>query len=85
MRTNMYCILDNVSKVFGLPFFQARPEIAKRAVSDLVNDGVSVASKHPEDFSLYCVGSFDDESGLVSRLDKVELVCHVISLKVVKS
>jgi len=85
MKTQMFSVLDNVSKVFGLPFFQPRVEIAKRAVSDLVNDGVSLASKHPEDFSLYRVGQFDDETGLVVSMEKVDLVCHLTSLKVVKS
>lgn len=63
MELKVYAIHDAKAKCFGQPFFMAQNGQAIRSFSDLVNDKQSMVSKHPGDFKLYCVGSYDDNSG----------------------
>lgn len=58
-----FSLLDTKAGAFGVPFFVAHEAIARRMVSDLVNDPQSSVHRYPEDFSLYRVGSFDVSAG----------------------
>lgn len=73
MKTKMFCVYDSKALIFGVPFFMPKEQMAIRAFSDLVNDPSTLVSKHPEDFSLFYVGDFDDENGLVEGVKHVGL------------
>lgn len=64
MITKMFSIYDSKAAVFGVPFFMPKEQMALRAFSDLCNDKSSLAGMHPEDFSLFEIGEFDDEKGV---------------------
>lgn len=66
MKINIYSVFDVKSQLYGTPFFMLRDEIAQRAFADLVNDKSTMVSRHPEDFLLYKIGEFWDDSGNVS-------------------
>jgi len=70
MRITVCSVFDSKAKCFSQPFFTPTKAVAVRAFSDQANDGTSQLFKHPEDFTLYCVGYFDDENG---RFENVEL------------
>lgn len=55
-------------KFFVRRFFSHVGE-AIRSFSDLVSDPQTVLAKHPEDFKLYSLGSYDDVSGRLVPLD----------------
>jgi hypothetical protein len=67
----MKCIValkDTAARVFGVPFVvQACPQ-AVRSLRDEVNskDSTSDVKNHPDDFELYHVANFDDDTGFVS-------------------
>lgn len=63
MELNAYCIVDSKGKFFNLPFFVRNVEIAKRSFSDLVRNPQTDIGRHPEDYTLFYVGKFDDSSG----------------------
>jgi hypothetical protein len=66
MMQKVFSVLDTKLATFGRPWFHMTDASAIREFSDAVNDGSNVQNqwyRHPEDFSLYCVGSFDDQSG----------------------
>lgn len=66
MIKKMFCVFDTQSKVFATPFYQATVGEAVRAFGDAVNDPqMGSLHKHPEDFLLFEVGTFDDNSGLL--------------------
>lgn len=69
MKTCIYSVFDSKAAVYGTPFFMPNDGMAIRAFSDLVNDSKSTLWNHPEDFSLFRVGSFDDQ---VAKLDGAE-------------
>ena len=67
-------------------FFQANAQ-AIRSFGDAVGDRNSEFGKHPEDYNLYCLGSFDDQTGEVVVVEP-EHLAHganlVRTLEVVK-
>ena len=64
MIVKIYSIHDQCAGVFGRPFMLPSEGIAVRAFTDQVNtkDGGDL-NRHPEHFSLYELGQFDDSNG----------------------
>jgi len=62
MKILAFTIYDEKAEAFGRPFFTTAIGVASRDFSEAINDGKSLLSKHPEDFSLYHIGYFDDHS-----------------------
>lgn len=61
---NVYAIRDNKMASFDKPVVIENDEVAVRCFGDLmVSGGDTVYSKHPADFSIYRLGSFDDKTG----------------------
>jgi hypothetical protein len=63
MQIALYCVFDTKLGEFNTPMaFQSRG-VAIRSFMDEVKSGDSMLHKHPEDFSLYYVGTFDSGEG----------------------
>lgn len=78
----LYSIRDSKASAFNLPFFNKTHGEAERNFRELVNDEKSFPSKYPEDFDLYCLGSFDEHTGLLSPLDTPQHIAKAIAFKV---
>lgn len=76
MITKAFAIYDGKGKMFGVPFFMPQPGLATRAFMDLVNDPQSTVNRHPADYTLYQIGSFDDNSGELFSDDPHVLLGH---------
>lgn len=64
MIQKVFGVRDGKAMAFLQPFFSASVGAAVRAFSDAVNeDGKSPLTKHPEDYILYELATFDDNSG----------------------
>lgn len=74
MIQKMYSVRDSKAQAFLQPFFSSADGAALRALSDAVTDGKSQLSHHPEDYILYAVGSFDDNSGEIIPLNPIKLL-----------
>ena len=64
-------VRDRAADVFGRPFYVPSLGAGIRSFSDYINskeDGEM--QKHPEDFDLYHLAEFDDESGVFECLTK---------------
>lgn len=65
MKQYVFSVYDSKAEMFNQPmFFKAKPE-ALRAFSDEANRAESAIAKHPDDYTLFLVGEFDIESGLL--------------------
>ena len=73
MKTKVYSIYDRTAQVFNTPFFQHNDGMAIRAFQDNVNSQDSVINKHPEQFSLHCLGEYDDQTGTITTQEPVLL------------
>ena len=63
MIQKVFGVRDTKALAFLQPFFSASTGAAVRAFGDAVNEGNSPLSKHPEDYLLYEIGDFDDQTG----------------------
>lgn len=63
MKHRMFTVYDTKAKAYLPPFFLHREEMATRSFKDCVNSATHQFGKHPEDYTLYCVGTFDDDKG----------------------
>lgn len=80
MRTNAYSIFDTKGLTYSNPFYAPTHGAALRIVKDAANDANSSLGRHPADYVLYCVGSYDDSIGLFMPLEPKEHVIDVVAL-----
>lgn len=61
-------VKDTAAQAFGRPVFVPTTAVAVRSFRDEVNrkDSNEDMAKHPDDFELYEIGSFDDSNGVIS-------------------
>lgn len=69
VKVIVYSIYDSVAKIFNQPFFMQNDDMAMRAFSDLKVDVKSMISYHPDDYTLYQVGIFYPECGIMEGCD----------------
>lgn len=62
MTIKVFAIHDGKMKMFQLPFFIHTVGAALRLFEDLCNDPKSTVNRHPEDFVLYEIGTYDDNT-----------------------
>lgn len=65
MKLRVYSVFDSKAAYYGTPFFSSTDGMAVRSFGDAVNDRMTTLFKHPEDFTLYRIGEFDDQLGRV--------------------
>ena len=71
MSHNLYSVLDKKANVFTMPFHQLNDEVAIRTMTDCVNTPNHNYQLNPDDYALYKVGEFEDETGFINP-DKYE-------------
>jgi hypothetical protein len=61
-------VKDRAAGAFGRPFFVPSVGIAIRSFADEVNRQAddNQMNKHPDDFDLYDLGTYDDETGIIT-------------------
>jgi len=63
MIINAYSLLDTKTGLYAQPWFFHHDVIALRAVQQLGSDKTTQPGMYPNDFVLYKVGLFDDNTG----------------------
>lgn len=81
MQLRVFAIRDSKSEVYGQPFFQHSSGEAERNFKTLVNDPKSTQHMYPEDFDLYEIGSYDDQTGKMTGLDTPTHIVKAVQLK----
>jgi len=79
MQLGMYTVFDTKAGAYLRPFFARTNAEAIRMFSDTVSDANSLIAKHPEDFSLFKVGEYDEVTGVVSGVTHANLVSGVVA------
>ena len=62
MRMNAYAIFDRATASYSQPFFLASDAAAARSFKDSANDETRNVGAHPEDYTLYRIGRYDDQT-----------------------
>lgn len=74
MITKMFSLYDGKAQMFQTPFYMPTLGMALRAFADLCNDPNTMVYRHPEDFSLYEIGEYDDSNAVHNSLSPLKLV-----------
>lgn len=64
MLLQIFTIFDSKASAYLPPFYLPQRGMAMRTFADCINDVEHQFSKHPEDYTLMMVGTFDDLSGI---------------------
>lgn len=72
---------DKKAAAFMQPFYASRPEVGLRSFQEAANIEDHQVCKHPEDFSLFQLGTWDDNTGLFQLYPTPKHVAEAINLK----
>lgn len=77
MITKMFTIFDSKAGAYNAPFCFGATGQAVRAFADLVNDPQSNIARHPADYTLFEIGTYDDQTGTMEGIVHITLGCGV--------
>lgn len=81
MITHVMAAYDKKAKAYALPFFSPQVAVAVRQFGEAANTPDHQVCKHPEDFSLFLLGTFNDENGHFNLTAQPTHVAEAINLK----
>lgn len=81
MILNIYSIYDLQIRAYSQPYYSHTNGSALRAFSDHVNDPQSQPNKHPEDYQLFHLGTFNDETGELTPTTKPTMIGNATEYK----
>jgi len=62
VKRQVYAVYDSKAETYMQPWYAVNDAVAKRTFAMAVNNGPEFKA-HPEDFTLFHLGEFDDEKG----------------------
>lgn len=65
MLLSIFTIYDEKAKAYLAPFFLPTTGMAVRTFTDMINNPECAFYKHPEDYTIFKIGTFDDSLGLL--------------------
>lgn len=66
MKIGVFSAWDRKTGVYTMPFYAVTRGQAQRTLADGMQEPNSIVGRHPEDFQLFQVGTFDDDQGEMS-------------------
>lgn len=85
MSVKIYAVKDVAAGRFFSPIFVQNDQLLKRGVKEAVNSGEkNMFSEFVEDKAVYCLGEYDQETGVIRPCDPV-LVFNCVDLKEAKA
>ena len=78
MIKRIFAVFDNKAAAYLLPFYEGTTGQATRLFSDAVNREDTPFSRHPNDFALLELGTWDDESGRTENHAQPIHVAHAV-------
>ena len=81
MKLHAYTIYDVASGTYMRPFFSQADGQAIRGFKDIATDADHEVGKHPEDYTLFRVGSWNDTTGKMAgeELEKLATGLEMVS------
>lgn len=80
MISKVFSIRDTKAEAFLPPFMAPATGHALRSFMDACSDPNSTFYKHPDDFMLYEIATFDDSTAVYESLSPVKLVNYASDL-----
>jgi hypothetical protein len=82
MRLELVAIHDSALGAFARPAFVPSVGVAVRGFTDEVNRSDGEIGKHPSDYTLYHLGSFDDENARFALLPDPKVLIRAVDVVV---
>lgn len=84
MIHQIFTFHDSKAQAYLPPFFLHQDGMALRTFSDLVAEKEHPFARHPEDYTLFKIGEFDDSTGKITVITPISLANGVELLKPVE-
>ena len=81
MELSVFSIRDKSLQEFYRPSFDQNDKVAARSFGDLIASPEGLVAKHPEDFCLYYLGTFDTETGFFTQDEEPRPICEATAFK----
>ncbi|AXH73617.1 MAG: nonstructural protein [Microviridae sp.] len=81
MILQVFAVYDSKAKAYAQPFYAPNKGLATRYFADGANDPTLQMCKHSEDFTLFHLGSWNDENGSFELLPAPQSLALAASLK----
>lgn len=87
MKQHMFAIYDTKAEMYSQPYFFHNDNVAYRAAEELRNDPQSSLGAHPEDYTLFKIGTYCDNTATIESLATHVVICrfHEIPLRTIVS
>lgn len=73
MKLMMFSVYDEKAEIYNKPFHFPNMETMKRTMIDLVMKKDNDVGKHPEDYLCFCIGEFDEDTGVLTGIPEKKL------------
>lgn len=80
MNHNIYSVYDSKAEAYSLPFYMQHEAQAIRTFHDWANNPETPYYKHPEDFTLFHLGTYDEITATITQ-DKITSITTALQLK----
>lgn len=77
MIYHIFTIRDAALDAYLQPFFSPTKGAAIRSLTEAANDPKHEFSRHSKDYTLYLIGSYDDNTGVVTSEHPVPIIAVV--------
>ncbi len=75
-----FAVYDMKAAAYGSPMFMSNAGLALRGFSDAVADPQCGMAKHPEDYTLYEIGTWEPNDGILTALTPPVIVAAAASV-----
>lgn len=82
MITSVFTVHDSKAACFCTPYNSENNNTAIRDFSYAANDPTTPIGRHPSDYTLFCIGSFDNQTG---QLTPIEPIAIALALTLVQT
>ena len=77
---NMYSVYDSAAMIYTTPFYFHLDTEAVRVVESGLTDKNTYLARSPQDFALYKVGKFDEQTGQVISFENPEKIITAVEI-----
>ena len=81
MIIGVYAIRDAQTEAFSQPMFFVTRGVAIRSFSEECESTTSALNKHPQDYAMFQIGTYDDNSGALVSLPQPQQIALAMDLK----
>lgn len=74
MTTHVFSIYDAKAESYLPPFTTHTYGIAERMFTDMVNTPEHQFNRHPEDYTLFAIGSYDDQTAHMTSTELTPII-----------